>query len=106
MNVNWHCKVRKYFYNRHHFDARVLETRVAVGGLIFDSKEQVKTAPIVSRLDFRKVITEDGVEVSLEGSINQAKSIANGFSAGIVQCLSTGKGLHKCSKSQISKLSP
>lgn len=74
-----------------------------MGGLLFDSKEHVKTAPIVNRLDFRKVITEDGIEVSLEGSINQEMSIANGFSAGIVQCLSTGKGLHECSKLQFSK---
>lgn len=69
---------------------RTTVTRVAVGGWLLDKQEQVRSAPISERIDFRKVITDNGVEVSLQGSMNQEASIANGFSAGIVQCLSTG----------------
>ena len=70
---------------------RVLETKVAVGGLLVQNGEHVKTSPIVNRLDIHKVVTEDGVEVSLEGTIDQETSTANGFAPGIIQCLSAGK---------------
>ncbi|KAG0627956.1 hypothetical protein M758_2G240100 [Ceratodon purpureus] len=69
---------------------RVLETKVAVGGLLVQNGEHVKTSPIVNRLDIHKVVTEDGVEVSLEGTIDQETSTANGFAPGIIQCLSAG----------------
>lgn len=70
---------------------RVVETKVAVGGRLVQGGEHVKTSPIVNRLDFHKVVTEDGVEVSLEGSMDLETSTANGFSPGIVQCLCNGK---------------
>lgn len=69
---------------------RVVETKVAVGGRLVQGGEHVKTSPIVNRLDFHKVVTEDGVEVSLEGSMDLETSTANGFSPGIVQCLCNG----------------
>jgi hypothetical protein len=73
------------------FLIRALETKVAVGGWLVQNGEHVKTSPIVNRLDIHKVVTEDGVEVSLEGTIDQETSTANGFPPGIVQCLSAGK---------------
>lgn len=73
------------------FLIRVLETKVAVGGWLVQNREHVKTSPIVTRLDIHKVVTEDGVEVFLEGTMDLETSTANGFSPGIVQCLSAGK---------------
>lgn len=78
------------------FFLRVLETKVAVGGWLVQNGEHVKTSPIVNRLDIHKVLTEDGVEVSLEGTIDQETSTANGFAPGIVQCLSAGKFTVDC----------
>ena len=77
------------------FFIRILETKVAVGGLLVHNREHVKTSPIVNRLDIRKVVTEDGVEVTLEGTIDKETSIANGFPPGIVQCLCAGKFLQR-----------
>lgn len=68
-----------------------METKVAVGGWLVQNGEHVKTSPIVNRLNIHKVVTEDGVEVSLEGTIDQETSTTNGFAPGIVQCLSAGK---------------
>lgn len=68
-----------------------METKVAVGGWHVQDREHVRTAPIANRLDIHNVVTEDGVEVFLEGAMDQETSSANGFSPGIVQCLSAGE---------------
>nr|XP_024386615.1 uncharacterized protein LOC112287638 isoform X2 [Physcomitrium patens] len=69
---------------------RVVETKIAVGGRLLQNGEHVKTRCIVNRVDFHQVVTEDDIEVSLEGSMDLGTSIANGFAPGIVQCLSNG----------------
>jgi hypothetical protein len=44
----------------------------------------------VERIDLRKVVTCDGVEVCLYGRINQEASVAGGFSLGLVKCFMGG----------------
>ncbi len=45
---------------------------------------------MVERIDLRKVVTCDGVEVCLHGRINQEASVAGGFSLGLVKCFMGG----------------
>jgi len=63
---------------------------VAVGGWLIGNREKVRTSAVVERIDLRKVVTCDGVEVCLHGRINQEASVAGGFSLGLVKCFMGG----------------
>ncbi len=50
----------------------------------------MRTSAVVERIDLRKVVTCDGVEVCLHGRINQEASVTGGFSLGLVKCFMGG----------------